>query len=168
VLRGLEEIVDYQWRGIGIQSTLIRRPCFKGDRLFDESLFALCDLDLFVRLAAVFDFHHLREPLVRYYAGPGVSTNMAATASAREHMLAKYRARFGGHPRCLTYQYAKISAARLLSGETKSARDYALRAIKLDPANPRVLIRSLAGVVGGPVPTAVYRRLAALLPETLE
>jgi glycosyltransferase involved in cell wall biosynthesis len=159
---------DYQWRGIGIQSTLIRRRCFEGDRFFDENLFALCDLDLFVRLASAFDLHHLPEALVRYHAGPGISTNMAAMAAAREHMLAKYRARFVGHPRALAYQYAKIAAARLLSGDTKSARDYGLRAFRLDPANPRVFIRSLAGVLGAPVPTVVCRRLAAILPGALE
>jgi glycosyltransferase involved in cell wall biosynthesis len=159
---------DYQWRGIGIQSTLIRRECFEGDQVFDENLFALCDLDLFVRISRAFDFHHLPEPLVRYYSGRGISTDMAAVAAAREYMLAKYRARFAGHPRFLAYQYAKISAARLLSDDTKSARDYALKAIKLDPMNPRVLVRSLAGVLGAPVPTALYRRLAAILPAGLD
>jgi glycosyltransferase involved in cell wall biosynthesis len=159
---------DYQWRGIGIQSTLIRRGCFEGDRFFDEDLFALCDLDLLVRLASTYDFTHLPEPLVRYHAGPGVSTNMAAMAAARERMLAKYRPQFDGRPRALAYQYAKISAARLLSGEMQAAREHALRAIALDPASPRVLVRSLAGIIGAPLPAGVYRRLAAILSGPLE
>jgi glycosyltransferase involved in cell wall biosynthesis len=159
---------DYQWRGIGIQSTLIRRECFDGDRYFDEAFFALCDLDLFVRLASAYDFLHLGEPLVRYHAGPGISTDMAAMAAARERMLAKYESLFTGRSDALAYQYAKICAARLLNGDTQSARETAIRALELDPTNPKVLVRALAGVAGAAIPTGVYRRLAAILPTALE
>jgi glycosyltransferase involved in cell wall biosynthesis len=159
---------DYQWRGIGVQATLFRRPCFAEGRLFDENLFALCDLELLLRLSQDFDFHHLREPLVKYYAGPGISTDMAAIASAREYMLVKHRERFVQQPRRLAYQHAKISAARVVSGDPKSAREHAVRAIGLDPANPRILVRSLPGLLGLRIPTGSYSRLRRILPASWE
>jgi glycosyltransferase involved in cell wall biosynthesis len=159
---------DYQWRGIGIQATLFRRHCFEKDRLFDENLFALCDLELLLRVSETFDFEHLKEPLVKYYAGPGMSTNLAAIASAREYMLTKHRARFAQQPRRLAYQYAKISAARALSGNSKSARDYAFRAIRLDPIRLAVLVRSLPGLLGLRVPAESYWRLRRILPASWE
>lgn len=138
---------DYQFVGVGIQSTLFRRQCFTPSRQFDERLFALCDLELFLRMAETFEFYRLEEPLVRYYAGPGMSTNPKANANAREYMLAKYRDRFVERPRHLAYQYAKISAARFVDGDATSAREYARKALRLDSMNAGVLLRTLPGLL---------------------
>ena len=158
---------DYQWRGIGIQSTLIRRQCFEEDRFFDENLFALCDLDsVRTSLGAAFDLHHLPEPLVRYYAGPGISTNMAAIAAAREHMLAKYRRAVRRAP-----QASRLPVCEDLGGPSPQ-RGHEVgpglcaagrsSSIPIESAGPRAITGRACWE--RTCPHGVYRRLAAILP----
>jgi glycosyltransferase involved in cell wall biosynthesis len=77
----------YQVCKLGIQSTVIRRPCLEAAGGFNEEFPALEDLELFVRLSQRFAFHHLHEPLVRYHETDGLSQNMRAKLVARTLLL---------------------------------------------------------------------------------
>lgn len=88
-----EQSLDYQVAGIGIQSAVIKRECFQEVGLFDERLPRFIDLELFIRLSDRFDFIHCGEPLVRYYAGKGISTDTGAQVIARTYLMEKYRRR---------------------------------------------------------------------------
>lgn len=81
---------EYQVAGIGIQSALIRRDCFEKVGLFDEELPRFIDLELFIRLASLYKFYHIEEPLVKYYSTPGISSNENARFIARELILKKH------------------------------------------------------------------------------
>ena len=80
----------YQVYGLGIQSTLIRRECFDQVGTFDERYRCFEDLELFIRLLKHYRFHHLQEPLVRYYKTSGVSTDGVAEFRARTLLLSTY------------------------------------------------------------------------------
>ncbi|MFN8640988.1 MAG: glycosyltransferase family 2 protein [Candidatus Binatia bacterium] len=80
----------YQVCGIGIQSTVIRRECLEAVGGFDETLPALEDLELFIRLSRRYAFHHLAEALVRYHETEGLSSNVPAKIMARRAMLRRY------------------------------------------------------------------------------
>lgn len=88
-----EQSLDYQVAGIGIQSAVIKRECFQEVGLFDERLPRFIDLELFIRLSDRFDFIHCGEPLVRYYAGKGISTDTKALVIARTYLMEKYKRR---------------------------------------------------------------------------
>ena len=88
-----EQSLDYQVAGIGMQSAVIKRECFSDIGMFDERLPRFIDLELFIRLSDRFDFIHCREPLVRYYAGTGISTDTKSQVIARSYLLEKYRDR---------------------------------------------------------------------------
>jgi glycosyltransferase involved in cell wall biosynthesis len=88
-----EESLDYQVAGIGIVSALIRRECFDRIGMFDEKLARFSDLELLIRLSDHFQFVRCQEPLVKYYAGDGISTDREALISARRYLMEKYRDR---------------------------------------------------------------------------
>jgi glycosyltransferase involved in cell wall biosynthesis len=82
--------LDYQAYGIGIGSAMIKRECFDKQGFFDESLLRFIDLDLFIRLSKYYKFHHIKKPLVRYYATEGISTDLNALCVSRLLLLNKY------------------------------------------------------------------------------
>jgi hypothetical protein len=127
---------------------MFRRECLPSDGSFDEKLYALCDLDLLLRISQAWDLHHQRELLVRYHAGAGISTNLEGMAAARASLLEKHRDHFRGQSRYLAYQYSKIATARLLAGRTAAARRDALRALRADPWSPGVALRAFAVLLG--------------------
>jgi glycosyltransferase involved in cell wall biosynthesis len=88
-----EQSLDYQVACIGIQSAVVKRECFHEAGLFDERLPRFIDLELFIRLSDRFEFIHCGEPLVRYYAGKGISTDTKALVIARNYLVEKYSRR---------------------------------------------------------------------------
>jgi glycosyltransferase involved in cell wall biosynthesis len=75
---------------LGAGSAVVRRECLQGASAFDESLRSFEDLDLFLRLALEHDFVHVREPLVHYHAGEGVSVDRGAELAARRSLVRKH------------------------------------------------------------------------------
>jgi hypothetical protein len=141
VCRGVlvsETTLDYQVAGIGIQSAVIRRTCFAQVGLFDEALPRFVDLDLFVRLSEHFDFQHHGDSLVRYHAGPGISTDTQATVLARRYLIAKYRKRLSVQRHHLAYQYLLLADALRVNGSKYRSRALAVAALLGSPATPRV------------------------------
>lgn len=106
-----EQSLDYQVACIGIQSAVIKRECFQEVGLFDERLPRFIDLELFIRLSDRFDFIHCGEPLVRYYAGKGISTDTRAQVIARNYLVEKYRCRLDSNTQHLAAQELQIKIA---------------------------------------------------------
>lgn len=80
----------YQVCKLGIQSAVIKREYLEQAGHFNESLPALEDLELFIRLARRCDFEHLRAPLVEYYETQGISQDVHAQWVSRKLMLKLY------------------------------------------------------------------------------
>jgi len=81
------DIRFYQVSNLGIQSAVIRREYLDEVGPFNESLPALEDLEMFIRLSRRCDFQHLREPLVRYYDTQGISQDRYAGWVSRKLLL---------------------------------------------------------------------------------
>ena len=79
-------------QNIGIQTTLIRRDLLLQVGCFNESLPALEDLELLIRLRKATAFRKCAPPMVRYYDSGGISSDRVATASARKTLLSLYGA----------------------------------------------------------------------------
>lgn len=112
-----ESTMDYQVRGIGIQSAVIKRECVETAGGFDEALPRFIDLELFARLALRYRFVRSPEALVDYHHGPGISTDTAALVTARRYLLRKYMDRLRTEPRHLAWQYLHLAEALAKNGE---------------------------------------------------
>lgn len=140
--------LDYQTKGLGIQSVLAETRLLKRIGGFDPSLPALEDLELLLRLAQVADFAPIHRPLVHYHAGPGVSTARLAVAKARRRLLRKYRDQLGASNRTRAYQYQKVALAYLRADQPRPARRFARLALRTAPLSPRTAIPTLLPLLG--------------------
>lgn len=112
----------YQVYGLGIQSTLIRRECFDHVRTFDERYRCFEDLELFIRLSKHYRFHHLQEPLVRYYETVGVSSDAYAEYNARAFLLRTHARTVGRtHPGFLIREGVAVSWGRCFERAKQTA-----------------------------------------------
>jgi len=74
---------------LAMQPALVRRACLK-EIVFDEAFVLFEDLDLYLRLAQRYEFVHLKEALVTYYEGIGITADRRREMRARRHLLRKY------------------------------------------------------------------------------
>lgn len=81
---------QYCVKNIGIQSCLIKREILQMAGGFNETLPALEDLELFIRLTKHCRFVRLPEALVNYYDTEGISSDYSRLAKARRMLLKLY------------------------------------------------------------------------------
>lgn len=113
--------LDFAVHKVGVQSALVKRACFERVGLFDEALSRLIDLELFVRLSALYEFVHHREPLVRFGESGGISADSCALLAARLYLLAKYGRQLKARPEHLAMQHVLIAGAALECGDRQAA-----------------------------------------------
>jgi glycosyltransferase involved in cell wall biosynthesis len=106
----------YHACGLGIQTCVIRRQVITAAGLFDETLPALEDLDLFIRLSKISRFSRVPEPLVLYHESEGLSSDRQAQAQAREMLLTKNAGELRSHKRFVAKELAEIHNLRLSKG----------------------------------------------------
>ena len=127
-----EKTLDYKVEGIGIQSSAIKKECIEYVGHFDEKLPRFIDLELFIRLSKYFDFYHIREPLVKYYANDGISTNIVAGSTAKIYLIDKFFEDLKAENKFLAKQYYDIGYSMLSSGNLKGGRYYLIKVIKVN------------------------------------
>jgi glycosyltransferase involved in cell wall biosynthesis len=133
-----EKTLDYQVTGVGLQAAVMMRKCFEQVGLFDEGLTRLIDLELFVRLSDHFEFRYGAETLVRYYEGPGISTDTWAMVQARRYLIRKYRKRLRARKHHLAYQYLLLADAHRENGSWLRSQVLAAAVLLGRPEHPRV------------------------------
>ena len=138
---------DYQAEGIGIQSSLIQREALAEAGTFDERLGRYIDLDVFARLALTRKFAKTGRARVRYYAGPGISTDRKALVDARRLLMEKHAARLGETPGHLAWQRLHLASALAAHGQTRAAVAQAFRAWRA--ASGKLSLRELATALTG-------------------
>lgn len=115
VVKGIlidENRLDYQVAGIGMCSALIKRECFDKVGPFDQTMPRFSDLEFFIRASEHFEFLYHPTPLVKYYAGPGISTNTADQVVARRYLIDKYNARLSENKHHLVGQFLHLEIAQ--------------------------------------------------------
>lgn len=132
-----EDTMDYQARGIGIQSTLIRKGCFEKTGFLDEKFPRFIDLELFIRLSNLYRFYLIKEPLVKYYSTPGISSNDNAMTTARKLILEKHYNEIKKEKKFLRKECLRIGIDLMLTGEIDEGRSYIIHSIKSNPLNPK-------------------------------
>lgn len=135
--------------GIGIQTVLMKKECFKLAGMFDESLPRFIDLELFIRLSKHVSFCHIQEPLINYYYdGNRISGNDQALVEANELILKKYAHDLVKDKRMLaTFQY-RMASILCQSSNNSPWRGYLLKAVKADPVNIKYLAAVFASMFG--------------------
>jgi len=134
------EALGYRVEGIGTQTLLIRKECFKKTGLFDERLRMFIDTEFLIRLSKYYYFHHLPEPLVNYYDTPGsLVHHYEAWLSAWKLILEKFFEDIKKSRRLLAKHYFMIGHYLCSRGEYSHGRSYLMKSIWVYPMRPRSL-----------------------------
>jgi len=161
-----QKTLDYQVMGLGIQSALIKKERFNRVGLFDENFPGFEDLELFIRLSKDCFFYHIKDPLVKYYATDGLSSNDNANLIALELLLEKYSRDIKKNKKFLGQQYFKIGFLSCSIGKFVQGRNYFIKAAKAYPFNIKFLLVVFVSFFGKDVYKEVvegYRKIKKII-----
>ena len=134
---------------IGLQSTVLRKECFKRTGMFEEKVKRLIDVELLIRVSKYFLFYHIKEPLVNcYIREDNISLNRQALLDAQKLILEKYVKEIKGLPKMLCKYTYEIGTLSCQLGNIPEGRQYILKAFKACPYNPKFLIAYLSSFLG--------------------
>lgn len=129
---------------------LVRRSCFEKVGFFDESMPALEDWDMWLRMAEKYEFFYIREALsVCYSTIDGVSSDWRKIIIARSIVLKKYFRNLAGNKPLLSHHYFRIGKIWSTNGEFYKGCGYLMKAIGIYPCVLyywKMLIKSFFGI----------------------
>jgi glycosyltransferase involved in cell wall biosynthesis len=151
---------------ITTQAALVRRTSLSQSGLFDESLPCLVDWELWLRLAPLFRFHYLPEPLLTVYATPAsISRNPARLAFALVSILQQHFMPLQQDRKILASHLYAIGHLLFISAHQTEGRAYLVEAIKQSPGNARYWLTALLSLLGLPAYTSIYRLKSSIWPD---
>jgi glycosyltransferase involved in cell wall biosynthesis len=141
------ELYVGNWIG-GTSCVLLRRECFEKVGLFDEHLPSFQDYDMWIRIAKVFHFSYLKEPLLNYYVHEKkIWTNLTTLSRGADMMLAKHGHSRAFRKRC-SYYYQDVGVDYCYRGDLRRGRYALLKAIKLHPLEPKHILNFFLSFFG--------------------
>ena len=113
-------------------SVLVRRDCFATVGLFDESIPATSDYDMWIRLARKHRFAYIDRPLIKYRVhGVRISTSWALVVRGRRALFAKYEDEFSKPTRYNAVRHLEFGTVCCLSGDVAAGRALYAKATRL-------------------------------------
>lgn len=123
---------------ISTQTLVARRSALRAIDGFDESLRALEDWDLSIRLARLGRILLVDEPLViQRYSANSLTRDDERQRAMRQRIVEKHGEAFAAHPRALALRLHQNAGGLRRRGQWREALPFLLRACRLDPARPR-------------------------------
>lgn len=119
---------------ISTQTLIVRRTALEQSGGFDETLNALVDWDLVLRLSAMGPIRLVDEPLVLQRFSPNsITLSDKRRVMARMRIVAKHQADLERQPQVLARHLAAIAGGWRRLGDTATARRHAVEAIRTAP-----------------------------------
>jgi glycosyltransferase involved in cell wall biosynthesis len=117
----------------GTSSVLLRKNCLQKVGLFDENLPRSQDFDLWLRIANVFLFEYVPEPLYKYYIHENrISTNLDVLSRGLEIVAKKYKD-LPLSKTAYSKEYMSLGVMFCLAGNAKEGRKALVKSIKMAP-----------------------------------
>jgi glycosyltransferase involved in cell wall biosynthesis len=144
---------------IGLPTAVVRRGCFEEVGRFDPELRCFEDWELFIRIAARFDFERVDEPLVQTHDSPASvnKADSAIQAEAFRRILDNHREAIEANPSVHADFMFHIAHHLCMSGDLRRGREFAGRALRTRPSL-RGAVTLATSLFGG----GAYRTLARL------
>jgi glycosyltransferase involved in cell wall biosynthesis len=120
--------------GLNTSSALLKKVCFQHCGLFDESLPASEDWELFIRISEKYHFYPVKKPLVTIHRdGTRISTDYERRAPAHRLILQKHFTEVQGWPKALGHHYYLIGFDLLYCSQYSEARSFLKKSIGAYP-----------------------------------
>jgi glycosyltransferase involved in cell wall biosynthesis len=119
---------------IATSSILLRRECFEECGLFDGSMPAVSDYDMWIRISKKFSFVFIKEPLIRYHIHKNrITHNYEKKIIGLEILFKKHDEFFKSNPRSYSRKYFSLGVLYCFNGETSKGRKAFNRSIRMNP-----------------------------------
>lgn len=123
---------------ITLSSVLLRKECFSEIGLFDEQIVYGPDYDMWIRLAGIYHFECIPEPLVKYTVHrESLSGDPRRILKGKEAILKKHQTAFLQDNRAYSRLCAELSILYHRTGDLQKGRQMLWRAIRAYPLPTR-------------------------------
>jgi glycosyltransferase involved in cell wall biosynthesis len=133
----LQDLIEKNW--IGIPSTvLVRRHCFDAVGMFDAQIDFGLDYDMWLRIAGLYQFEYIQEPVVlRSINHDRMSTNYALLLRGFESQFRKHGEMFFQNKKGYGRRLLTLGVLYCYNGHLRTGRATLLKAIRLNPRETR-------------------------------
>jgi glycosyltransferase involved in cell wall biosynthesis len=144
-----KDIVLENWVG-PLSTGVVSQECFINCGLFDESLPACQDWDLWIQIAQKYEYDYIAEPLVNYHlSSDSITQNTAAKACGHTMLLKKYYKIIKKDRKAHSNQRFNIGHYNLLCGEHVQGQKNLFDAVRLNPLNIEHVVYLTLSLFGG-------------------
>lgn len=156
----LRYILARDYMGSG-SSMMYKSGVFSNAGVFDEALKSGQDTEMRIRLAQLYDFDFVEEPLITYYFH---EENISSTLSIEkrmediEYIIEKHKNLYNKYPKAYSDRLRYNGTSYMIAGETKLARESFLKSIRANLLNWRSYLYLVVSFLG----SGIYKRLTLL------
>src|SRR5262245_7131825 len=119
---------------ISTSSILLRRECFEKCGMFDESMLACSDYDMWIRMSKKFSFKIIENILIKYYINEnGLTFNYEKKVRSLEILLKKHENFFKKDYKGYSKQYFELGVFYCYNGELQEGRKAFVKSIMTNP-----------------------------------
>jgi len=134
---------------ITTSSILLRRECFEKCGLFDESMLASSDYDMWIRISKNFSFKYIKDALVKYYIHKNsITFNYEKKTRGLEILFEKHDDFFKRNYKEYSKQYLDLGVYFCYKGEVQKGRKAFSKAIRMNPFELRNYFNFVLSLLG--------------------
>lgn len=134
---------------ITTSSTVVKKTCFETVGLFDPQFGYAEDYDMWIRIAAKFDFDYIAKPMINYALHlDKISMNYNTAIRGLEQIIIKHESLFSRHKSAYTNQLFAIGIFYCYNGNISRGRQVLIKALKMSPLDARLYYNILISFLG--------------------
>jgi len=134
---------------IATSSILLRRECFEKCGMFDESMLACSDYDMWIRMSKKFCFKIVENTLMKYYINEnGLTFNYEKKVRSLEVLLRKHENFFKKDYKGYSKQYFELGVFYCYNGELQKGRRAFSKSIRKNPFEIRSYFNFIISLLG--------------------
>jgi glycosyltransferase involved in cell wall biosynthesis len=134
---------------ITTSSVIIKKYCFERVGLFDPEYKSASDYDMWIRIAAEFNFDYVAEPLVNYRNHPKkISTNYDGLIRGLERLISKHENLFTDNRQAYVNHLLKIGVFQCFNNNSQEGRKTFRTALRFRPLDIRLYYNMIISFLG--------------------
>lgn len=134
---------------VGMPVVMIKKECFEKSGYFNETLPALEDWELLLRISKDFEFLYINEPLVVVHETENsISMNMKNTVFAWRYIFELYFDTISENKATLALHYYTLGKYLIRSGDFSEGKKLIFKAFSIFPKNVKYIIESFLLLMG--------------------
>jgi len=158
------DVFDEMLKGnlVSTATAVVKRKCFDAMGMFDTSLTSLEDWDLFIRMAASFNFGFINEPLVESMVRQdSITADRVNWYNGYAAVIEKNLGAFRKRRRLLAKHLGSIGHGFCLAGDMARGRRFLARSAVTNPLRLKCIVALLTSLLGWRFYSAVMRLRSA-------